>query len=75
MNRPKPILQAYQSTGALDRQCPTCAAAPGDWCLDGDGDYRRVPCVKRSPYVPGLLDRSDDSEVDFTEPRRRAEVD
>lgn len=71
------------------KQCPTCHAEPKVWCVNPiTGETRRVPCVKRpritsvEPTVSDLQGRPGSSclaaadiaaEVDFTEPRHRAE--
>lgn len=44
----QPIRIAYEETGALRRPCPTCDAAPFQWCVDSRGRLRRVPCVTRT---------------------------
>lgn len=62
------IAQAYEVSGALDRRCPTCGVAVGEWCVNADG-YRRIPCARRcrvSSDIPDTLDprpRADAAET------------
>jgi hypothetical protein len=42
------VLEVYLETGALERDCPTCGAVEGSFCVwDESGRQRRVPCKSR----------------------------
>lgn len=53
------IVRSYVDTGAFDRHCPVCGAAPAQWCKAPDGRHRRVPCIARIANRP-TKDRPDD---------------
>lgn len=54
------IVRAYCDTRAIDRPCPTCRAAVGEYCTRtddrGQARIRRVPCVQRCPPSPPATD-------------------
>lgn len=41
------IVRSYVDTGAFDRGCAECGAAPAQWCKTPNGRDRRVPCIAR----------------------------
>lgn len=42
------LVPTYVESGALDRLCPHCGAAPAQWCRTPDGRDRRIPCLDRT---------------------------
>jgi len=64
----QPIWTAYNETGALDIDCPTCHAERGKWCTRDNGRLGRVPCVARAAAS------GTDRPHDFSEPRHREEA-
>jgi hypothetical protein len=66
----EPIRAAYEANAALGRDCPMCDAGPGQWCVDGRGRLRRVPCVGRG-VASTATDRVHDDHGcprDYSEP-------
>lgn len=43
----QPDHAAYNATGISETRCPDCGAPPQAWCVDDDGQPRRVPCIGR----------------------------
>ena len=44
---PGPVMPAFQSTGAIDVECPRCRVAPGAVCVHDGGEARKLPCFDR----------------------------
>lgn len=65
------IWQAYADTGALDTDCPNCAAPRNQWCTKADGRVRRVPCVDRT--VASVAVTTAGTPRDFSEPIHETE--
>ena len=53
--------EKYWAPSAMtpEGECPTCGAAPNEWCTRADGHTRRTPCIKRIRPSVGVAEFGD----------------